>query len=148
MKRFIAICLAVLLAISLAGCRRNRKTPAPTQPPVTSAPPAAGATPRLADDYGNPGSTENPNKADNFGGGGTSNGVNTIPNFREGTEMEASDLPDIKSSLQSKFAGATINKITHGWHAEQHVYVVEYTLAGGAAGTAYIRPDGTHMPVA
>ncbi len=133
MKRIFCIGLVLLLIVA-AGCT-------PTPAPSNTASPLPDLTPDMTpaaspDDTGGTGTGGN--------GGGTA-GV-TIPDFAEGTVVEESDLPDIKSALQTQYPGATISRITHGLQGTQQAYAVEYTMADGTTGTAYILPDGTILP--
>lgn len=133
MKRIFCIGLVLLLLVAV-GCT-STPTPSNTPSPLPDLTP--DMTPAASpDDMGGTGTGGN--------AGGTPGA--TIPNFAEGTVVEESDLPDIKSALLAQYPGATISRITHGMQGTQQAYVVEYSMADGTTGTAYILPDGTILP--
>lgn len=138
MKRIFCIGLVLLLIVA-AGCT-------PTPPPSNSPSLLPDLTPGASPDIpGGPGTTDN---AGGNGTGGNAGGTAgaTIPNFAEGTVMNESDLPDIKTALLAQYPGATITRITHGLQGTQQAYVVDYSMENGKVGTAYILPDGTILP--
>lgn len=165
MRKLISISLALVLLLAVGtGCARNRVTPTPTAQPIATTRPATTSGTDLGgtgtagnagtagngttnDTTGKSGTVGSAGSAGNGTTGGTAGNITTIPNFKEGTVVQVSDVPDIKSALQERYEGATISTIKHGLQNNAHVYVVEYTMQNGTKQTAYITPGGEFMDV-
>ena len=148
-RRICMAALALLLAVTGAGCMANRKNPAlPT--PAASHTPALTAAPGV-DDTGtgsmlhpaNPTTAPTANPMPTQAADSTGTGASGIPNFREGTSVAEKDVPFLTAAFSKRYAGGTIGGIRHGLRNNAHVYVVDYTAADKTTGTIYIAPDGT-----
>lgn len=137
-----AISVLVLLALCLTGILACKATPAPTLTPKpvttpgTNVYPEQSSTPTQRQD--NTGTNSSGIIDDNMGS------VASIPDFKEGRTVLESDVPDISSSLITKYSGAKIESIKHGLYQGSQTYIVEYSL-NGTRSTAYILPNGTIM---
>ena len=137
MKKFIPFMMALLLiAATMMGCGMMgnvKPTPSPSIKP--SANPTVNPT-------ASPLATKSPVGTD---GGGTG-ALGEIPNFMEGSVVDAEDVPEIVKAIEAKYAGASIQSITHETYLENQVYHI--VLNGAADGTTqvYVQPDGTIIP--
>lgn len=134
MKRVCILVFALLLMAVSFGCA-TPSAPNPTVIPEVTPIITPSASPI----------TTMPQETPDDTGGAITPGTDastTIPNFKEGTEVNVSDLPDIKSALQEKYEGATISKITHSLQSDRQLYRIDYTDQGGKEAFLYMMPDG------
>ena len=104
----------LLIAATMMGCGMMgnvKPTPSPSIKP--SANPTVNPT-------ASPLATKSPVGTD---GGGTG-ALGEIPNFMEGTVVDAEDVPEIVKAIEAKYAGASIQSITHETYLENQVYQV------------------------
>lgn len=132
MKHRLVILAAVLCcAAMLCACAAEPENTTPTQAPTTAPTmePAGMDDPLQTDDGG---SASNPG-----------NGAMNIPSFMEGTQISATDVPELVTALQEVHEGATITRITHATYQQQQTYCIEYTLQDGTIQVAYVSADGS-----
>ncbi|GEM_PF-3251994 len=135
-KTVISVCVVLMLALTMAGCACKgtaTTTPTPTVKPVATPMTSAGVTPGLAT---TPGAAASPGASVSPGTSGA------IPNFSEGTEVNASDVPNVQQAITAKYPNATITSIKHALVNSQQVYAVEIK-DGTNTETVYVQPDGT-----
>ena len=65
-----------------------------------------------------------------------------IPDFMEGTDVQATDVPEITRAIQEKYPNGEIVSIRHAMMTEQQVYAV-VVKTSGTEKTVYVQPDGT-----
>ena len=154
MKRSLWIIIALLLALTLcvAGCVNQEPEPSPT--PSAAMPTDNGTTGTNGTGDLNGMGTENNGSGNGTGAGNSTGDMNSnngsigdmlIPDFAEGTEIDQSDVPEIKAALQERHEGATINRITHATYNGRQAYLVEYADQNGVIGTVYMNADGTFI---
>ena len=120
-KTIISVCVALALALTAVGCAcagtgtLTSPSPAVSVKPVTTPMATTGTTPGTAASPGtqaSPGTSASP--------GASAGG--TIENFKEGTEVKASDVPEVQQAITAKYPDATINSIKHAFIDNAQVY--------------------------
>lgn len=140
LKKIGLFAVALVLIASLTGCSCNGSatpTPTPTLNPTT--------TPMATEEIITPGPDTSPNaetSPDAMTSPGTDTGTGTIENFKEGTEIQETDVPEIKKAIEQKYENAKIKSIKHATKDSQQVYAVEIS-SGSTTQTVYVSPDGT-----
>ena len=86
------------------------------------------------------GTAEGANAAGTSGAAGT--GTGTIANFKEGTEVQAADVPQVQTAVSGKYENAQIKAVRHAMYEGKQVYEVDI-VSGTTTKTVYVTPDGT-----
>ncbi len=149
MKRIACFSIALMLVFAgVVGCTQPIVQPTPSPiatvhpvvTPIITPMPTQAPTPMAP--ANSPGTANNTGAT---GNGGTAGTMSSIPNFKSGTEVLVNDLPELKTSLQEKYEGATIGRISHGLYKDQQVYVVEYKDQAGKQKTIYYTAGGQFL---
>lgn len=143
MKKILTVFAVLLLLANVAGCSCNGNIN-PTPTPMATRSPSAGGSPSasggLTDPMQQPSGSPSSEPSTSPDAGGT--GSTAIPEFKEGTEVEISELPEVKKAVEDKYPGAAIKTVKHAMQSNLQVYAVEITVSGNEQ-TVYVRPDGT-----
>lgn len=138
----LAICLMLMI---FGGCACGETgmmaTPAPTMQPTTT--PETSPETSAMPDMASPNPTIGVPGTENGTDGNMDSGLSAIiPDFMEGTDVQATDVPEITRAIQEKYPNGEIVSIRHAMMTEQQVYAV-VVKTSGTEKTVYVQPDGT-----
>ncbi|MEG1525528.1 MAG: hypothetical protein RR297_08515 [Clostridia bacterium] len=138
-KKIVLFAAVLAMIASLSGCSCGATatpTPTPSLKPVATTAPMVETTPEVVI---SPEASKSPEAMATPGAS-----AGKIENFKEGTEVKAADVPEVKKAIEKKYEKAQIKTIKHAMQNGEQVYAVEITT-GTTTETVYVSANGTIM---